>query len=670
MSKRKREDRARERHQHPRECDNALDAWLLHGGITNQQLLSLVQANGQVRLPTEGVSASTISDATRGRYLAIRVTKQLDRESGGPYQWSFCCPNLMLSMLISESEELQALYSRALDETPNSMDKPWSLAIGFDEFAPGNKLKVDNRRKAMVLSFNFLELGAHALASDATWLTPIVVLHSVSADVVGGWAAMLREYIRHQLLSANGLMTSGVAIVLHGRTVNLFARLTNILSDGDGLRMAYDWKGSSSIKPCLKHWNIFKKDSGMIEGPDPSWVEITSANHRSHLRWSSGDAAQAMDLLIKAEEQVAAGTMTKVRFDNMCKIQGFNPNPRGLLADKELGHHISFMDVATYDWAHCALQDGSLSSEVQAFVESTGIPLRDIRSFLQDRTWRFPLSHTRKARCVWRVFEECRKSEEAHKLKCSASELLSMYGLLRNMIETRNLAPGTPQRESFEACCKVIDVLLLTKRGGVDIREGSAAMLTLLDNYMAAHLRAYGGNGIRPKHHWMFDVAEQLARDLMVLDMFVIERLHLRVKKLADTRSALHSFSDSVLASLLCSQVHALRSKEFGNRMVGNLVPMPGFPTAQLADSIEVYGMTISVHDVVVHAGGIGQVLACCKEEDQLACIVSVMPVVATVGCSFTCRTSSQRAVWKIEQILPALAWKREGDGNVTVVSM
>jgi hypothetical protein len=41
----------------------------------------------------------------------------------------------------------------------------------------------------------------------------------------------------------------------------LFARLTNLLSDGDGLRMAFDWKGASSLKPCFKHYNVFKKDT-------------------------------------------------------------------------------------------------------------------------------------------------------------------------------------------------------------------------------------------------------------------------------------------------------------------------------------------------------------------------------------------------------------------------
>ena len=55
--------------------------------------------------------------------------------------------------------------------------------------------------------------------------------------------------------------TAGVPIMISGRPILLFARLTDLLSDGDGLRMAFDWKGASSMKPCFKHYNVFMKDS-------------------------------------------------------------------------------------------------------------------------------------------------------------------------------------------------------------------------------------------------------------------------------------------------------------------------------------------------------------------------------------------------------------------------
>ena len=39
-----------------------------------------------------------------------------------------------------------------------------------------------------------------------------------------------------------------------------YGKLASLLSDGDGLRMGLDWKGATSLKPCIKHFNVWKKD--------------------------------------------------------------------------------------------------------------------------------------------------------------------------------------------------------------------------------------------------------------------------------------------------------------------------------------------------------------------------------------------------------------------------
>ena len=68
--------------------------------------------------------------------------------------------------------------------------------------------------------------------------------------VVGGWSAMLRVLLEHLFLGDLGLATVGLPF---------FAAITNILADGDGFRHAYDWRGASSLKPCLVHHNVVKK---------------------------------------------------------------------------------------------------------------------------------------------------------------------------------------------------------------------------------------------------------------------------------------------------------------------------------------------------------------------------------------------------------------------------
>ena len=132
--------------------------------------------------------------------------------------------------------------------------------LGFDEYAPGNKLKIENERKVMNVSFSFKEMGQSALCSEVSWFTFVAVRSKIVSTARGGWGSMLRLILRELLLGPLGFLTSGVPVMTGIETVMVFAQLTNVLSDGDGFRQAYDWRGHASMRPCLRHWNILKKD--------------------------------------------------------------------------------------------------------------------------------------------------------------------------------------------------------------------------------------------------------------------------------------------------------------------------------------------------------------------------------------------------------------------------
>jgi len=86
------------------------------------------------------------------------------------FEWEFASPTCLLQLTLMECPKLQTLYAEALRIHPCREDKPWRIVMGFDEFAPGSQLVVDNRRKAMNLYYNFLELGSHSLSIGFSFL--------------------------------------------------------------------------------------------------------------------------------------------------------------------------------------------------------------------------------------------------------------------------------------------------------------------------------------------------------------------------------------------------------------------------------------------------------------------------------------------------------------------
>lgn len=197
------------------------------------------------------------------RFDILKTTLKLELASGGSHDWTIADVSLPLPRLISESGALQSVYASAVSARPPTIQQPWNLIVAWDEFAPGNKLAIDNTRKCLVVSIAFRELGQDHINSGLAWCTPAVIrTHTIKA-VAGGMSNVLRTFLMHLMLGPAGLSTSGIPLEIGGRIVPLFARVGNLMSDGDGIRAGFDWRGHASIKPCLKHFNVLKKDRAL-----------------------------------------------------------------------------------------------------------------------------------------------------------------------------------------------------------------------------------------------------------------------------------------------------------------------------------------------------------------------------------------------------------------------
>lgn len=271
--------------------------------------------------------------------------------------------------------------------------------------------------------------------------------------------------------------------------------------------------------------------------------------------------ADLAEFLHEAKRRTDAGTMTKSRFESLEKTAGLKCNPLGMLCDRQLLASFDPISACTYDWVHNVLQDGIFTTESWLFLQACeaceGIAFRhsDVHRFLKDGAWEFPKASRPKAVQLHRVFDSYRvgSSTEADKLKASAGELLGLYALLRHYVE-RHIGPRpevAAQRASFDAVCSIIDLVLLCKRGRMPPADASEALRRACIRHLELFQIAYGEQHLRPKHHWQLDMSEQPARDGCVLDAFVVERMHLSVKRIAEMVRNTSTFERSVMSGVV-----------------------------------------------------------------------------------------------------------------------
>lgn len=157
------------------EAVSALQNLVHRGRISNDGLLELLTEVRRSNLDLDAVTQNTVRTAFLAHAEAMGRTVKMQRVDGGDFDWFFLDPVKLLTAKLDASDSLQLLLAESIRRYPPTADTPWRMVVGYDEFAPGNKLKPDNARKSFVLSFSFLELAL--LDSEAVWTTPVCVRH-------------------------------------------------------------------------------------------------------------------------------------------------------------------------------------------------------------------------------------------------------------------------------------------------------------------------------------------------------------------------------------------------------------------------------------------------------------------------------------------------------------
>ena len=123
--------------------------------MSRTQIQAIMQSLGQ------GVCINRlVTESRRSRFKSVKATISINQSDGTTWDWPIVHPGHLLTRLVSESVPLQKLFALRLALAPPTKSAPWDLVFAFDEFVPGDKLRCDNHRKGMNLSYTFLQLGS------------------------------------------------------------------------------------------------------------------------------------------------------------------------------------------------------------------------------------------------------------------------------------------------------------------------------------------------------------------------------------------------------------------------------------------------------------------------------------------------------------------------------
>ena len=404
-------------------------------------------------------------------------------------------------------------------------------------------------------------------------------------------------------------------------------------------------------------------------------VEVDSSEWHLFHRRTQQALNVTVDGLCMAAERYTSGAMSKGTFEEFQMVAGFNANPLGWMADRELRSVAKAAEVGRMDWFHCCLQGGLMNVEMYLFLEATKVPYSHLQTYFQ-AAWEFPRCKAKSGRALHNVWNEWRNrsNDTAEKFKCSASDLLGVYSLVRHYVHTR-LTP-TPalalQRTSFLEACNVIDIMQAAKFSRVPLVEAARQLRESLTRLFTAHKAAYGSENLLPKHHWMFDVAEQLEQQSMVYDNFIIERLHLRCKAYANLSDHMVGWEASILRRLCDNQSQPDSSLKVG--LQGKVIrDVPGvLPGTLVAGCLENgLGAQIAIGDIVFYdsTAQAGRVKACVLQSGILQIVVEVFSRVKKLSEeSGAYRSMGVRHVWGADRAFCATAWYAQEEHLIVLV--
>lgn len=506
-------------------------------------------------------------------------------------------------------------FRHLVTKTFQTHSLPFNIILYHDELTPGNVLRPDNKRKVTAYYWTFKELD-EMIRSEHVWLPLALVRHTVAQDIAGGLSATTAALLRH-LFVGDQCFSTGFVLKLP-QPVMCFAKLSNFVADESAIKQTWGVKGSAGLKPCFLCKNVVMKGSELLPLDKQNYlVEICEADVRNFDMCTNQELWSLSDHIIAQKQILNIGNMDKLQ-----KNTGMVYNPRGILADRTLREHCAPVDHSTFDSMHCYYSHGAAAVEMNLFLEAcakkANLRFAQFEAFCK-ADWRISHHAVPHAGAVFSASRE-KAWKDAGSFKGMASELLAVYPLVRKLSETVLAHKENMQLElaSFRCMHEIVNLLQKIK----DSCKADDDLCKQLQAAQRKHLKlfveVYGTEHVLPKHHFSLHIPQQIKRDGLLLDTFVLERKHRVVKAEASLVASLHKYERSVLARVLQSCITEMPDS-FEDRLIGSettsedVALVLGVPTAVVSEKMRFRNFTIAVDDVIISHDNAMVVLMCVR---------------------------------------------------------
>ena len=502
-------------------------------------------------------------------YGAMMTDLEVDMVDGTKDIVKVISPFAQLTTAANRCEGFATMLSDKLAECPCTYDDPWSFVLYSDEVVPGNQLSFHNLRKCWVLYWSFLQFGPALLCNEDAWFC-IACERSDRVKGIAGGMAQLFKVILMFVFAAGGhsLLTAGVALNLFGRpTCRVWAKLRMILQDGGAHKVVFCLKGDAGLKHCLKCRTLYTAASGLV---DEAGDQCLTCN--MHL-FDDMDFATDAEVrnTVRRLANVARTTPGELKLREIAC--GFNHNVHNLLLEPALDNIVMPVSNLAHDWMHTCVVHGVFNTVLflllTCLVAATGSSavIKNIHEYIGE--WKLPKRVGGMIAQLVDAFSPNRwkSSSKARYFKCTASDAMTMYGIIGCFICAVYLRAGICVEEckAYMRLCDVLDLLAACPHGTVSPDQLHEAV----DAFLRACLRAQWREFMHPKFHWLLHLAIELFEFGTLLTCWVHERKHRMVKRYTNSVRNTRTFESSILSEITCQHLYNIGIKDAFDLSIG-----------------------------------------------------------------------------------------------------